>query len=246
MTNQYDLVAAQYAEVIAPKYTAIAQLVADVARPAPDARVLELAAGTGALTRLLAPLVAERGSYAALDVSPAMLAAAHLDGRVRQVVADLHEVPLPDSWADLVVCSLGPPLSHEAVAEAARLLRPGGRFAATTWGDDYAELVLLNAARRRVGLDDYPRAVAEGVCSHLRDAGLVGVRATTVRLPVVHTSVADYLRYRAAFGCPPGLAAARVPALLDAIADEARPFVDGSGRVCLDWQVVVLEAARGR
>jgi SAM-dependent methyltransferase len=241
MTVQYDPVAAQYARLIAPRYAPIAALVADVADPAPDADVVELAAGTGALTRLLAPLVVDRGSYVALDVSPAMLAEACVDRRVRRVVADLARTPLPDRCADLVASSLGPAQSREAVDEAARLLRPGGRFAVVTWGDDYAELRLLNAARQRVGLAPYPVAVADGACRHLTDVGFVDVRATTVRLPVVHPSVADYLAYRAAFGCPPGLAPERLPELLSATAVEAQACLDDAGRVHLDWQLVLVE-----
>lgn len=240
MTTQYDPVAEQYARLIAPRYAAIARLVADVAAPRPDARVVELAAGTGALTRLLAPLVLARGTYVAVDASPAMLACADVDPRVQLLVADLEATPLPDAQADLVVCSLGPAQSRQAATEAARLLRRPGTFVSATWGDDYRELVLLNAARRRVGLDPYPRNTAASACAHLTAAGLAGVGVSSVRLPAVHESVEHYLAYRASFGCPPGLAPERFPALLDAIAAEAEHYLDATGRVCLDWQIELI------
>jgi len=71
---QYDEVAEQYARLIAPRYDAIARLVAEQARPSPNDHIVELAAGTGALTRLLSPAVVEDGMYVASDISAAMLA----------------------------------------------------------------------------------------------------------------------------------------------------------------------------
>jgi len=95
--------------------------------------VLDLCAGTLDLT---AALVAGGASYVhAVDFAEAMLA----QGRsklppgapVRVVAADARELPLEDRSVDGVICGFGlrnVPEVHRAVAECARVLRPGGRL----------------------------------------------------------------------------------------------------------------------
>ncbi|WP_020616295.1 class I SAM-dependent methyltransferase [Paenibacillus daejeonensis] len=104
--------------------------------------VVDLGAGTGRLSRYLA---SASSSYTATDLSPAMLevlaAKAAADGygaRIKTVVADHRELPLPDASADLVVSgwSLGYLMNAElpewqdnldqVLAEIQRILRPGG------------------------------------------------------------------------------------------------------------------------
>lgn len=98
-------------------------------------RVLELGAGTGRVTRVLAPL-SER--VVAIDLSPQMLARAKrsLGGApgVHLVAADMRELDLGASF-DLVLAA-NDPFVHigseegraRAVRAAARHLRPGGLF----------------------------------------------------------------------------------------------------------------------
>jgi SAM-dependent methyltransferase len=72
--------------------------------PAPRPRIVEFGAGTGRLTRLLAPLARE---IRAFDGAPAMVR----EGRtalapwphVTLEVADNARLPVPDAWADLAV-----------------------------------------------------------------------------------------------------------------------------------------------
>jgi ubiquinone/menaquinone biosynthesis C-methylase UbiE len=103
---------------------------ADIAFP-DRARVLEVGCGTGAVTRELAgwPQVAE---VTGIDPSPTFLDRARaLDppANIRFVQGDARDLPVPDHAAEVVVfhttlCHIpGPEL---ALAEAARVLRPGG------------------------------------------------------------------------------------------------------------------------
>ncbi|WP_330301176.1 class I SAM-dependent methyltransferase [Streptomyces sp. NBC_00503] len=100
-------------------------------------RILELAAGTGALTSLL--LSADPSAeVTATDLNEAMVAfgASRAPGAVwRQ--ADAQRLPFPDGSFDLLVCQFGVmffPDRVAAFAEARRVLAPGGRFLFNTWG----------------------------------------------------------------------------------------------------------------
>jgi ubiquinone/menaquinone biosynthesis C-methylase UbiE len=98
--------------------------------------VLDVATGTGLVLRALR----ERGftgSLAGVDLSPRMIdeARRHLpDADLR--VADATILPFPDASADLVTCVTGLqlfPRPEAAIAEWARVLRPGGRAITATF-----------------------------------------------------------------------------------------------------------------
>ncbi|QDZ08985.1 methyltransferase domain-containing protein [Sphingomonas panacisoli] len=98
----------------------------DRLRIGPGSTVVEVGAGPGKFTRLLADTGAE---ILATDPVPAMLAAlaAALPG-TRTAVASAQSLPLGDASMDAVVCATA---FHwfatvEAVAEFRRVLRPGG------------------------------------------------------------------------------------------------------------------------
>jgi len=103
------------------------------------AAVLELAAGTGALTRELAKRLPPEVSIVATDLSQAMLDEAITAGTSRPVEwrqTDAMQLPFPDQSFDIVVCQFGVmffPEKSAAFAEAKRVLRPGGQFIFSTW-----------------------------------------------------------------------------------------------------------------
>jgi ubiquinone/menaquinone biosynthesis C-methylase UbiE len=117
---------------------------ARLARPAAGARVVDLATGTGALAAAILDRQPRIGGLVAVDAAPHMLerAARRLgvpNPRVRLVTADVRGVPLPDGAADLVSVGyllhlLSPPVRGEVLAEARRLLRPGGRLVVVVHG----------------------------------------------------------------------------------------------------------------
>jgi SAM-dependent methyltransferase len=99
-------------------------------------RVLELAAGTGILTRELLRALPD-AEVTATDLNAAMVvwAAERVPGATwRQ--ADAQQLDLPDGCVDLVACQFGAmffPDRPAAYAETARVLVPGGTFLLSVW-----------------------------------------------------------------------------------------------------------------
>lgn len=130
--------------------------------------VLEIAAGTGVLTRKLASGLPADVSIVASDLNPAMLEQAMAIGTARPVQwkqADAMQLPFADSSFDVVVCQFGAmffPEKHVAFAEVRRVLRPSGTFIFNVWDkiedNEFADIV--TAALASVFPDDPPRFMA--------------------------------------------------------------------------------------
>jgi ubiquinone/menaquinone biosynthesis C-methylase UbiE len=107
--------------------------------PSPVSIALEIAAGTGRVTRHIRERIAGSAKLIASDISEEMLAEArkklsHLDIDWQNI--DAQQLPFSDNSVDLVVCCFGymfVPDRPKAFAEAYRVLRPGGVFLFTTW-----------------------------------------------------------------------------------------------------------------
>jgi len=105
----------------------------------PVSRVLEIAAGTGVVTRALASALPESATIVATDLNQAMLDQASAVGTKRAVEwrqADAMHLPFQDATFDAVVCQFGVmffPEKPKAFAEARRVLRPGGAFIFNVW-----------------------------------------------------------------------------------------------------------------
>lgn len=113
----------------------------DAAMPRPGERVLDVACGTGVVTRLAAERVGKEGTVAGLDPNPGMLEvaqeAASPDTSIRWHRAPAEEIPLPDESFDLVLCGMGVQFFSDKQAglrEIRRVLVPGGRLAASLPG----------------------------------------------------------------------------------------------------------------
>ncbi len=108
----------------------------------PGDRVLDVACGTGLVTRRAAALVAPDGQVVGTDISEQMIAAARradtrTDGTVRFARMDAEALEFADGSFEAALCALG--LMYvvdpgKAVGELHRLLRAGGRAAAAVWG----------------------------------------------------------------------------------------------------------------
>ena len=102
-------------------------------------RVLEIAAGTGVVTRALASVLPDRVAIVATDLNQPMLDLASAIGTKRPVEwrqADAMQLPFPDGTFDAVVCQFGVmffPEKSKAFSEARRVLRSGGVFIFNVW-----------------------------------------------------------------------------------------------------------------
>ena len=119
-------------------------------------RVLELAAGTGVVTRALARGLPAGVEIVASDLNQEMLDRAAAAGTSREVSwrqADALDLPFDDASFDAVLCQFGVmffPDKPRAYAEAHRVLRRGGRFIFNTW-DRIEENEFADEVTRAVG-----------------------------------------------------------------------------------------------
>ncbi|SDC86951.1 Ubiquinone/menaquinone biosynthesis C-methylase UbiE [Cupriavidus sp. YR651] len=102
-------------------------------------QVLEIAAGTGVVTRMLARALPDGTAIVATDLNPPMLDRAKAVGTSRPVTwqqADAQQLPFGDARFDLVICQFGAmffPDKPKAFAEARRVLMPGGTLLFNVW-----------------------------------------------------------------------------------------------------------------
>lgn len=100
--------------------------------------ILEVAAGTGVLTGLLAEALPD-SRILATDLNPAMIEIAQSKRSPPQVsyeVADAQELHFHETVFDLVICQFGVMFFPDRIAayrEARRVLRPGGRLLFNVW-----------------------------------------------------------------------------------------------------------------
>jgi ubiquinone/menaquinone biosynthesis C-methylase UbiE len=115
----------------------------DIARRVADLQsgvVLEIAAGTGAVTRALAQALPATVQIIATDLNEGMLRLG--EARVSSAAvswrqADAQRLPFEDATVDAVICQFGVmflPDKVGAYREALRVLRPGGRYLFNVWG----------------------------------------------------------------------------------------------------------------
>ena len=174
-----------------------------VARAAPR-RVLELAAGTGVVTRHLAVMLDPAVELVATDLNPAMIEEAARIGTARPVTwrqADAMQLPFENTQFDAVACQFGAmffPDRPHAFAEARRVLRPGGLFAFNVWGpiarNEFADAV--TDALATLFPADPPRFMVRtphgynDVARIAQDIAGAGFKATPNIEPVAFTSAA--------------------------------------------------------
>jgi SAM-dependent methyltransferase len=168
---------------------------------------LDVGCGTGALAETILS-VADPGEVVGVDPSPAFVAFARDrlgDPRVRFDVGDARALPADPATFDAVVAGLVlnfVPEPGEAVAEMARVARPGGTVAAYVW--DYAEgmQMMRHFWDAAVELDTAARELDEGsrftlcrpdpLADLFRSTGLHSVEVRAIEVPTVFRDFDDY------------------------------------------------------
>ena len=183
-------------------------------------RILETAAGTGAVTQALHAALPD-ADIIATDLNPPMLEMAAervKSDKVRFEQADAQELPFDDRSFDLVVCQFGAMFFPDRVRghrQAHRVLRDGGRYLLAIWDridrnvlTDIAQQVLIDMFP-----DDPPLFMREGpfsyhdpsrITSDLRDAGFDTVEIETIELPSRASSAREAAE-ALCYGTPMGL-----------------------------------------
>ncbi|MEO6300463.1 MAG: methyltransferase domain-containing protein [Paracoccaceae bacterium] len=102
--------------------------------------VLETAAGSGVVTRLVAPLLAPDARYVVTDLNPPMLERAKArqpqDARIEWLAADALDLPFEAASFDALCCQFGVMFFPDRVKgyrEALRVLKPGAPFLFNAW-----------------------------------------------------------------------------------------------------------------
>jgi ubiquinone/menaquinone biosynthesis C-methylase UbiE len=150
-------------------------------------RVLEIACGTGIVTRQLREALPPCATVTATDLSDAMVGYAARTVAAAGVVwqpADAQALPFGDGAFDLVVCQFGLMFLPDKVRgfqEARRVLAPGGQLIATVWQSLDANPFAAAMARTLADLfpDDPPRILdmihgygsSERIAADMRAAG---------------------------------------------------------------------------
>ena len=189
------------------------------ARIPPDARVLDLCTGTADLA-IAAVQAAPRARVVGVDFAGEMLRVGldklrrrALDGRVSLVRGDATMIPVRDAWADAASVGFGirnVAQPERALAELARVIKPGGRLVILEFGEPivpgirtlynwYFRALLPRLGRlvskhqsaysylpASVGTFPAPAAFAATIASH----GFLDVRAVPLTLGIVHLYVA--------------------------------------------------------
>lgn len=138
--------------------------------------VLETAAGSGVVTRALAPRLRSGTRYVVTDLNQPMLDYAitrqrdSADGSgngigIEWQQADALKLPFEDASFDVVFCQFGAmffPDRTAGYAEARRVLKPGGRFVFTVWDriEDNAFADEVTSAVAEIFPQDPPRFLA--------------------------------------------------------------------------------------
>jgi len=228
----------------------------------PGERVLDVACGTGVVTRLASRRVGTAGTVAGLDINPGMLAVARATTPAGTEIdwreGDAESMPFPEVSFDVVLCQMGlqfVPDRNAALNEMRRVLEPGGRLILNLPGPTPRLFVILGEALAR-HVDGAAAGFVNQVFSlHdsaeirdlLREAGFqdASVRAETrsLSLPAPADFLWQYVNSTPLAGAVAPLDDERRAALENDVVVQWQEFVK-DGALQLQVRVVVAEARK--
>jgi ubiquinone/menaquinone biosynthesis C-methylase UbiE len=233
----------------------------------PGDRLLELAAGPGSLGQQWSTLVGPTGTVLLSDVAPGMVDVARrrnagLDN-VEIAVLDLTAIDQQDESFDVVVCQMGlmfaPDPAH-ALAEIHRILAPGGRLGALTWGgiEHNPWMTCVGMAAMANGLVDGGPPVGPGAIFSLGDpthleglaksAGFVDVTVEEIDVTFRAQHIDDHVARVSSLAGPMAAILAAAPpdkqaALRATAAQLAAPYITDDG-VAIPGRALLLACSR--
>lgn len=194
--DHWDTAAAHYEQTAHPFTARFARDALACVRLGPESRVLDVAAGTGALSLA----AAETGARVlATDFSPGMVARIAAAGlpNVEAQVMDGQALALPDAGFDAVFSIFGVimfPDWRRGLAEMARVTRPGGKGVIATWQDrGAATFLLLGQIRAKLWPERASMAMPEAISTLGTAEGCAqALVAAGYRDPQVHHVTHDF------------------------------------------------------
>ena len=251
-----------YEELFVPAlFQPWAPLTVQAANIGPGDDVLDVACGTGVVTREAARLAGASARIAGLDLTPGMLAVAEtITPDVEWQHGNAIDLPFPDQSFDAVVSQFGLmffPDRGQSLREMRRVLRPGGRVAVTVWDDldnnpTYAqEVALLNRMAGQAAADAIRIPYVLGNTNELeqmmRAAGFADIRIETskdmARFPNIQTAIDADLR-----GWLPIMGVILDEPLIQAILAEAEQifgrYVNAKGEFVFPVSAHIIRATR--
>jgi SAM-dependent methyltransferase len=235
--------------------------VAAAARIAAGQRVLDVACGTGTLSRHVASLVGRTGTVVGLDPGAGMLdVARRRDSSIEWREGAAGSLPFRDGTFDAVVSQFGLmffPDRRAALQEALRVLVPGGRFAFAAWDaietmPPYAvEAALLErlAGCRAAEPVRLPFVLGsqDALAALFREAGAAAVEVMTSRTPARFPSVRVMVESDVR-GWLPLMGVVLEPHVTARILDEAErvlaPYVQPDGTVAFESSAHIVTGSR--
>jgi ubiquinone/menaquinone biosynthesis C-methylase UbiE len=256
MADQWQVTgnaAETYEQALVPAvFAAWAPLVVALADPRPGESVLDIACGTGVVTRLAAQRVGRTGNVIGLDLNPGMLTFAAsitssgspASAPITWREASATNMPLPDAAFDVAYCQLGLqffPDRPAAMREMYRVLVSGGRLGLMVWqGIQYspgfgalAAALARHVSTEAAGIMRAPFALAEAeqlralvAAEGFHDITIQSV-AGSVRFPSVSRFVQDYVRGSPLSGHVAKVSDETRAALVSEVADALTSYVAG-------------------
>jgi len=209
----FDAVAPVYETVGPPFFDHFGALLVEQAAVGRGDRVLDLAAGTGAVAVPALAAVGASGSLLALDLAPGMVErlAARLSSTdhpaAMAVVGDAASPDVAPGSFDVALCGFALFFLPDPVAALRawrQAVRPGGTVAVSTWGREDEVFGALRDALAELGVESRPRGEAFDdpavLVGALADAGLTEVTVSTLALDLQLPDVDVLLQWAGTHG----------------------------------------------